>query len=184
MFQNIWRVLISLCFWLKSNKPVDIRNDAAYRRLGSRRSYRLHITAPRKFVFDGVQCSSMSALLEAFKFADEDVQHKVCGLTSKAAEEKGKEKDPEWQQTQMLHWQGKTYPRDSLEYQVLLDSAFRTMYAASKEFRDALRATGTRELVCREGCNDPRQTVLTEGEFCKRLIELRTNLRNMKVKDT
>ena len=75
--------------------------------------------APHPFVIDGVECASMEGFLQSLKFSSPDMQKAVCQLVGKAAKFKGKKK--KWWRTQTLHWQGTEIPRDSQEYQDLLD---------------------------------------------------------------
>ena len=75
--------------------------------------------APHSFVIDGVKCASMEGFLQSLKFSNPDMQKEVCKLVGKAAKFKGKKK--KWYRTQTLYWQGKEIPRDSEEYQQLLD---------------------------------------------------------------
>ena len=81
--------------------------------------------APHGFVIDGVECASMEGFLQSLKFSNPDMQKEVCKLIGRAAKSKGANKN--WQQKQTLYWQGKTYKRNSQEYQDLLDRAFNAL---------------------------------------------------------
>ena len=51
--------------------------------IGSKKGYpssALSNFAPHPFVFDGIECSSMEGLLQAFKFKNADMQVEVCKL--------------------------------------------------------------------------------------------------------
>lgn len=87
------------------------------------------------------------------------------------AKYKGKPK--KWWQTQTLFWRGKEIKRDSKEYQELLDKAYNCMYRDSESFRNALKASGNSTLTHSMGKNDKSKTVLTNTEFCGRLMKLR-----------
>ena len=78
--------------------------------------------APHPFVIDGVECNSMEGFLQSLKFSNSEMQKEVCKLVGIAATFKGKKK--KWWRTQSLYWQGIEIPRDSQEYQGLLDRAF------------------------------------------------------------
>ena len=130
--------------------------------------------APHPFVIDGVECNSMEGFLQSLKFSNPEIQKEVCKLVGKAAKFKGKKK--KWWRTQTLWWQGMEIPRDSEEYQVLLDRAFDAL-AQNNGFRVALLATGNSILTHSIGKTKITETVLTRQEFCSRLMKIRERLR-------
>lgn len=130
--------------------------------------------APHPFVIDGVECNSMEGFLQSLKFSNPEMQKEVCKLVGKAAKFKGKKK--KWWRTQTLHWQGVKIPRDSQEYQDLLDRAFDAL-AQNSGFRAALLATGNSVLTHSIGKTKITETVLTRQEFCSRLTKIRERIR-------
>jgi len=134
--------------------------------------------SPHRFYFDGVDCWSMEGLLQSFKFDKIPIQEEVCSLVGIAAKMRGKHK--EWYRTQTLHWQGVVYKRDSNEYQELLDRAYLAL-AQNSSFRRALLATGNATLVHSIGKRKISETVLTQREFCSRLTNLRTLIKENKI---
>ena len=130
--------------------------------------------APHPFVIDGIECNSMEGFLQSLKFSNPEMQKEVCKLVGKAAKFKGKKK--KWWRTQILWWQGMEIPRDSEEYQVLLDRAFDAL-AQNNGFRAALLATGNSVLTHSIGKTKITETVLTRQEFCSRLMKIRERLR-------
>ena len=130
--------------------------------------------APHPFVIDGVECNSMEGFLQSLKFSNPEMQREVCKLVGKAAKFKGKKK--KWWRTQTLYWQGIEIPRDSQEYQDLLDRAFNAL-AQNGGFRAALLATGNSVLTHSIGKTKITETVLTRQEFCSRLTKIREELR-------
>ena len=126
--------------------------------------------APHPFVIDGVTCNSMEGFLQSLKFESVDMQEYVCTLVGKAAKKKGRGKN--WQQKQELYWKGKTYKRDSEEYQNLLNKAYNRLYE-NEGFRKALEASKGSTLEHTIGKNKISETVLTKQEFCSRLTHLR-----------
>ena len=130
--------------------------------------------APHPFVIDGVECNSMEGFLQSLKFSNPEMQKEVCKLVGKAAKFKGKKK--KWWRTQTLFWQGIEIPRDSEEYQKLLDRAFSAL-AQNSGFRAALLATGNSVLTHSIGKTKITETVLTRQEFCSRLTKIREELR-------
>jgi len=130
--------------------------------------------SPHPFTIDGVECASMEGFLQSLKFKNPKMQKHVCTLVGFKAKSKGAHKN--WQESQTLYWQGQAIKRESDEYQVLLDKAFRAMKDCSDSFRRALKASQGANLTHSIGKSDPKQTVLTEREFCSRLTKLREEL--------
>lgn len=132
--------------------------------------------APHRFVIDGVECYSMEGFLQSLKFDKTHIQVEVCKLVGAKAKYRGKARNQNWQRVQTLWWQGKEYPRKSNEYQDLLDRVYLAMFEQSESFRNALKASGTSTLKHSIGHNNQAETVLTEKEFCSRLMWLRSKL--------
>lgn len=130
--------------------------------------------APHPFEFDGVQCNSMEGLLQSFKFENVDMQKHICTLVGFKAKKAGSNKN--WQRTQTLYWNGVPYRRSSVEYQYLLDRAYRTMFYQNEKARKALLATGSATLTHSIGRSSMNETVLTKNEFCSRLMKIRSEL--------
>lgn len=126
--------------------------------------------APHPFEIDGIKCNSMEGFLQSLKFKSIEMQEYVCTLVGYKAKMKGKNKN--WWKTQILYWKGKEIDRHSQEYQDLLDKAFSQLNKNTK-FRAALEATGNSNITHSIGKSDPNRTVLTEKEFCSRLMKLR-----------
>ncbi len=129
----------------------------------------------RIFTFDGLVCQSMEGLLQAFKFPHPLDQKRVCVLVGRMAKKVGRQKNLEWQSTQTLWWNGVAYEREGEEYQKLLDRAFDAL-AKNVHWRIALLSTGDQLLTHSMGNADPKRTVLTEEEFCSRLMNIRARL--------
>ena len=131
--------------------------------------------APHLFVIDGVECASMEGLLQALKFDEMHIQIKVCKLVGIKAKLHGKERDETWKDAQKLWWQGRTFNRHGKSYQKFLDRAFEAL-SKNVEFQKALLATGNAVLTHSIGKSKRYDTVLTEAEFCSRLIKIRKQL--------
>lgn len=144
---------------------MDIRSGCGYP--GSS----LSNFAPHKFIIDGIECNSMEGFLQSLKFKSLEMQEEVCKLIGKKAKFKGKPK--KWYRTQTLYWRGVEYKRDSKEYQLLLDRAYNALYT-NERFRRALMATNNSVIKHSMGNNKINRTVLTEQEFCGRLMKLRS----------
>jgi len=126
--------------------------------------------APHPFVIDGIACNSMEGFLQSLKFKSPEMQEEVCKLVGYAAKKKGRNKN--WQQSQILYWQGTEIQRKSKEYQDLLDRAYEQLNKNTK-FRKALEATHGATLTHSIGRSKESETVLTKSEFCSRLTKLR-----------
>lgn len=154
---------------------MDIRSGCGYP--GSA----LSNFCPHPFVFDGVQVASMEGLLQALKFDKPHIQSEVCKLVGAKAKYRGKARNGHWHRLQTLWWNGVAYDRASDQYQALLDRAYQAMFEQSDSFRRALQATGDAVIKHSIGKSNPKETVLTEREFCGRLMRLRDELKRTKV---
>lgn len=128
--------------------------------------------AEHHFEIDGVPCHSMEGFLQALTHKDIEEQKKICLLHGYKAKQKA---NKYWKKDQTLHWQGKEYPRRSREYQQLLDRAYAEL-GKNEKFAEALLATGNMKLTHHVGRSTKSETILTKGEFCSKLMELRKTL--------
>ena len=108
------------------------------------------------------------------------MQKEVCKLVGRAAKFKGKKK--KWYRDQTLYWQGKSYKRDSDEYQELLDRAYDQL-SKNDGFRKALLATGNATFTHSMGKNKQSETVLTVKEFTSRLTKIRERLKKENIEN-
>ena len=155
---------------MSEESVVDIRAKAAGP-AGTLSNFAAH-----DFSLDGVACASMEGFLQGLKIADPVEQKRVCGLVGEAAKKAGQRHD--WRARGALWWGGREIDRFGVEYQALLDRAWRALAEKSWKFRAALAATEGARLVHTMGKSDPRETVLTEAELCDRLTALRAALRS------
>ena len=132
--------------------------------------------SPHPFIFRGVACNSMEGLVQSFKFDKPHIQVEVCKLVGLAAKRRGSKRNKAWKQSQTLWWDGVAYDRHGPEYQTLIDEAFEAL-SQNDGFRRALLATGSSILTHSIGKRDARDTVLTEREFCSRLMACRERLK-------
>jgi len=146
---------------------MDIRSGCGYP--GSA----LSNFAPHRFTLDGVECASMEGLLQSLKFDKSHVQVEVCKLVGKSAKYRGRPRNTAWQRQQTLWWREASMSRDGTEYQDFLDKAFTALFMQSDSFRSALKATGSAVITHSIGKSKKADTVLTEQEFCSRLMKLR-----------
>ena len=145
--------------------------------IGSKNGYpssALSNFAPHPFEIDGVQCASMEGWLQSLKTKNPDMQKHLCSLVGLGAKRMGRKKA--WWRHQVLYWQGVEYKRDSEEYQQLLDRAYEAL-ALNEGFRRALLSTGDAVLKHSMGRTNQKETVLTQSEFCGRLMRLRDRMK-------
>ena len=115
----------------------------------------------------------MEGFLQSLKFKNPKMQEYVATLVGYTAKKKGREKD--WRRTQILWWNGEEIDRHGEEYQELLDIAFEAL-SKNISFATALLATRDAVLTHSIGKTNPNETVLTQKEFCSRLMNLRKKL--------
>ena len=125
---------------------------------------------PNTFEMDGVNCRSMESFLQSLKYRNFRRQVEVCALDGKTAKQNAQAK--KWYKKQCLWWKNKKYRRNSDEYQSLLKRAYGEL-SKNQEFAKALKVAGNRPLTHSIGSQDPKETILTEQEFCKLLNDLR-----------
>jgi predicted NAD-dependent protein-ADP-ribosyltransferase YbiA (DUF1768 family) len=130
--------------------------------------------SPHPFTIDGILCNSMEGFLQSLKFKNPEMQKSVCLLVGIGAKRKGMHKT--WWKTQTLWWRGVEIGRHTPEYQGLLDRAY-GLLSLNSTFRAALLATGNAALTHSIGKSDPHHTVLTEREFCSRLMRIREDIK-------
>jgi predicted NAD-dependent protein-ADP-ribosyltransferase YbiA (DUF1768 family) len=134
--------------------------------------------APHRFWLDGEECGSMEGLLQSLKFEELHLQAEMCQMVGKAAKRRGGARNVTWKEQQVLWWKGKSMKRDGPEYQEFLDRAFESMTEQSESFRKALVASQDAMLTHSIGKTVEAETVLTEGEFCSRLMRIRARLQS------
>jgi predicted NAD-dependent protein-ADP-ribosyltransferase YbiA (DUF1768 family) len=131
--------------------------------------------AAHPFVIDGVECASMEGFLQALKFDKFHIQVEVCKLVGLKAKYRGKKRNKAWKSKQTLWWQGQEFDRHGREYQQLLDRAYKAL-SQNDGFKKALLASGDAVFTHSIGSNKKSNTVLTESEFCSRLMKTRARL--------
>lgn len=149
--------------------------------IGSKNGYpasALSNFAPHKFTIDGTECNSMEGFLQSLKFDNVEMQKEVCKLVGFTAKKKGYGKN--WWTKQILHWNGVDYKRNSREYQDLLDRAYICL-SKNEGFKNALLSTHDAVLTHSIGKRKENETVLTQQEFCSRLMKIRKILKNEEI---
>lgn len=133
--------------------------------------------AENSFVFEQVYYKSMESFLQSLKFPKYTDRREIAKLGPHEAKKRGAMQDNVWKANQVLYFEAdQPMKRDSVAYQYLLSSVYLNLFWNSRDFREALRASGQAQLVHSIGNTDPSDTVLTVGEFCSRLTQLRSDL--------
>lgn len=124
-----------------------------------------------RFTFEGCTFECMEGFLQSLKFQSENEKARFSEMDGKAAKLAGADK-----KYMSLHWQGKTYNRNSKEYADLLLKAYEAMCFQNMMFQDALKASYPRILMHTIGKWRREQTVLTWWEFTRILSKLRSSI--------
>ena len=134
---------------------------------------------PYTFTFRGIEFTSMESLLQGLKFEGVETQNSVFQRVGVKAKLRGKKR--KWYLDQTLYWQGTPMKRDSEEYKNIVREAFYAL-AENIDFQQTLLATGDKRLYHTMGKSDPTRTILTEEEFCSILTEVRTSLKERRIR--
>ena len=134
---------------------------------------------PYTFTFRGIEFTSMESLLQGLKFEGVETQNSVFQRVGVKAKLRGKKR--KWYLDQTLYWQGTPMKRDSEEYKNIVREAFYAL-AENIDFQQTLLATGDKRLYHTMGKSDPTRTILTEEEFCGILTEVRTSLKERRIR--
>lgn len=127
---------------------------------------------PHEFKFGGITFASMEGFLQSLKTNDLAAITTLSSLHGVAAWREG-QKYNNWKKSQTLYFLGKTYARESREYEYLIISAYNALFNTYKYLRVALRESLPRTLTHSVGKTDPRDSVLTQGEYIGNLERLR-----------
>lgn len=127
---------------------------------------------PHSFYVGNVYCSSMEGFLQSLTVRSKSKQRHICTLVGLEAK---RSHNPSWKDEYMLYWDGCLHDRFEPEYQYLLNKAYEALFH-NKAFRNALKATNDKVITHKMGSDDMSRTILTEYEFCSRLMVLRSLL--------
>lgn len=128
---------------------------------------RMSTFTPRNFTLDGVPCASMESALQSFRFEDPEEQAEICGMQAQDA--RNAESWANWKETGTLYWQDAEYPRESQEYQALLDRLFMSVYEQDDTFRVDVTLCRGAEIRLRHWSRNPMAALLTQQEYLSRL---------------
>ncbi len=130
---------------------------------------------PRQFVFQKKEFGSMEGFLQSLKNEDKGISKFLSGLSGIQAWREG-QKYNTWKDYQKLYFDGKTYDRNSPEYDTLITSSYTALFIADENFRAALKSSKPFVLSHDIGKMNASDTVLTRFEYLYQLERLRANL--------
>lgn len=113
------------------------------------------------------------------KFETVETQNGVFERVGVKAKLRGKKR--KWYLDQTLYWQGTPMKRDSEEYKNVVREAFYAL-AENIDFQQTFLATGDKRLYHTMGKSNSTRTILTEEEFCGILTEVRTSLKERRIR--
>ncbi len=126
---------------------------------------------PNKFEFQGVLCGSMEGFLQSLKTPSVTEQREICIYSGKEAKLLSTN---HWKGDQKLYWDGRrVLYREGKKLQILIRGAYQAMFNQCPEFREALAVSGRKKFFHSIGNQNPKDTILTEQEFCDILTKLR-----------
>ena len=147
-------------------KPLSFQIKAGAEAMAGR----LSNFTERDFTFDQIRCKSIESVLQSFRFLDMMDQAGICGMDAKEARQA--ESDKDWKETGILYWMEKSYQRQGVEYQALLDRLFQSVYEQDDSFRVDTILCHNADLRVKRWSRNPLATLLTQGEFLDRLKAL------------
>lgn len=112
-------------------------------------SYALSNFYHNSFVLDGVNCRSMEGFVQGLKCLDRNEQIRICKMRGKRAKQFGQKVKGNQHydiEANGVFWDGKKIDRHSDDFQRLMRSAYHAMFEQCPKFREALAATGSKQL--------------------------------------
>lgn len=152
----------------EDTNSLDIRSNGLYP------SNVISNLAHNEFEFDGVKCASIEGFLQSLKTDDVEKQIEICASYGGSAK-KISRKFEDWKTTETVYWNGKSYNRNSAEFEDLLLSAYKACYDQNEIYRKALNSTVGKNLTHISGKTDKADTILTADEF----VEILNKIRNV-----
>jgi len=123
------------------------------------------------FMFEGEKINSVNSFLQGAISEDAFIRQQIIQEPIEIALERAKLIKPQYDYRE-LHWNGKHFKRDSIDYQSLLTRIFDARYENDLKFRQAIRVSKKYELFHSKGKNNPRETILTIDEFLAQIKRL------------
>ncbi len=123
------------------------------------------------FIYKGEKIKSVNSFICGTKTNNINLQRQIFIASKNDMKELEKTIQPKYDY-RTLYWKGKSFSRNSSEYQELLTKVYDARFKHDMQFRNAIRLSKQFELVHTKGKRDPRDTVLTEQEFIGQIKRL------------
>lgn len=120
---------------------------------------------PNKFEVDRITCLSMESFLQSLREPNPTLRTIICSEYNGYMAYKMRRMLTDWRQTGIVYWQGKKIIRNSEDYHNLLKHAYSCLYNDNLLFRTVLIRTKGKFLIHSIGCDDKKETLLTESEY-------------------
>jgi hypothetical protein len=128
---------------------------------------------PHQFMFRERVFASMEGFLQSLKTTDLDTAVSLACMHGIQAWKEGQKYN--WKETQLLHFEGIEYKRESEEYIALIASAYDALFDQCTLFRNAL-ALSHPKVLTHDGKSDKKDSVLTVSEYIGNLTRLRESI--------
>jgi hypothetical protein len=130
----------------------------------------------REFIFDGIKCVSILAVLESFQAKDLFMQRMVCKKTTAGALMATKTFGRKNAVIKMVYWNGGEHMRGSPEYSRVLSRLFDAVFEHDETFRTRVGSTLGAELPSIKGEYDQSRSLISIPEIESNLYRLRIAL--------
>lgn len=176
--------LCKYCNWSSSDSnTIDISYKSEISSTLSN-LYPHKFTMPSRFTSEYISedslitCLSMESFLQSLKIPNAKAQKFFCENYSGIVAWKAKLTLPDWRKDQILYWQGKKIQRQSEDYNTLLNCAYNKLFKENIFFKEVvLPHFKNYYLIHSTGCDDPKETVLTEQEYIGQLKRLMSKIK-------
>ena len=121
---------------------------------------------PYSFYFKGFKLNSVESFFQGIKFKNKKAQKEVFKLSGLPSSNIKAAQDYNWKQDKKLYFMGKTYQRDSREYELLVDELYISLLQ-NPLYVNALKSVGRKYILHAMGETDIDKTVFTRYEFEK-----------------
>lgn len=122
---------------------------------------------PYQFYFRGFELNSIESFFQGIKFPNADIQKYVFAYSGTEAYHIQSVSDYNWRATGTIYWQGKTFNRESAEYESLVDEVYISAIQ-NPLYRQVLKKAN-KYILHSIGKTDKKETVFTREEFEKEL---------------
>ena len=138
--------------------------NAGYISKNSQLSKVLSNLFPYEFYFKGFKVNSIEGIFQSLKFKNKKMQRKVLKYSGFNANRIRICADYDWQDEQIVYFQGMPIKRDSIEYEAFVDEMYISLLQ-NPLFVQALKKSEGKYIVHSMGVEDKTKTLLSRYEF-------------------